>query len=841
MTTLKHMMLVIGLVALPVSAEPVLWEQNFEDGKADGWSSYTHALEHDRALTPSARTTHGGSRYALAVENGTARVRLRKSLGSEQIAWPGADDTFLSFSYHCQANASDQDEVIVSVTGRDGEEQFGRNVTFPVRTGLNRWHTVTLPMAAFGRSDSGTALIDSISISYFRPRADDHVLVIDDVRIARGLAAPPVLIEPGSLRAMPRTISPNGDGFDDAVSIHGEWLAPSRWTVRIVDAAGETVREIDGDGPLRATWDAKDSNGGLVTAGTYDIELRSVHAVAGHAGRIERSRVVVVDATPAPSGSGVGAWSVGAPYGVDRRFAVERIVEAPAAQKLSRTPDAIHVVLGRLEAVAFPLRIAALEHDLDNVSISIADLPGLHNTILRATDIRFNAIEYERLPGGYLWEDITALPESFELKKGATRRVEGVVRAGKDLLPGRYEGQVRVGADSIEPRELSLTVDVVDRVNHRPWWQGDPLRIMLCKYQIMPRPEFFEHSEKGYRLISAAGFNMMIPYTAYKRHEMYSTRAEKYGMKSIARSWILCVGSPDTKPPRFLIANGTELPIHCPYSEERWGTRDVEPDPSTPLPQVKILANAKYYARMSLEYPVVGMVVDFELYEVGRPRPVPMYTYCYCDRCIERFRQFARIDIPELAPAERQPWLKRRDLLTRYRRYEDDELKRYARMMREVVHEINPKMTFFIFPWEGHFPELVGRELGTQRVPVLLGTEHTYGQGGYHDFIADEDAALRRNRGICLEHLRELKMADVPCVYLPGVMPGYHAWRHGEIPSFCERNATTVARHADGYWVFFQRTGETWDKKKMHDHGYQEYLDAFGRANRRIVAGTYDR
>ena len=125
---------------------------------------------------------------------------------------------------------------------------------------------------------------------------------------------------------------------------------------------------------------------------------------------------------------------------------------------------------------------------------------------------------------------------------------------------------------------------------------------------------------------------------------------------------------------------------------------------------------------------------------------------------------------------------------------------------------------------------MVARQLWTERAPVILGTEHTYGQGGYHTFIEDESAALKRNTNICLTQLREAKMAGMHFVYLPGVMPAYHSWHSGEIPSFCTKNALTVSRYSDGYWVFFQRTGED---------SVADFMECFRAANERIDDGSY--
>jgi hypothetical protein len=845
--------LVATLAPPPLFAdETTLWSQNFDDATAEGWKYHTHALESRSDMTFTARTTHEGSPHALLGEGGVARVTLRKNLSEAGLSWPIARDTFLTFSYYCRADRSAEDEVVVSIAGADeasGEgnddgKRFGGSLSIPVRTELNRWRTVTVPLSAFGAVHLGKPLNHSISFAWFRPAADDYAFVLDDVRVTKGTTRSPLLIEPASLRAVPATISPNGDGYDDEVTLRATMLCDAQWEIRIADATGSVVRQFDSKGPrLEQTWDATDADGHTVAPGKYHVDVRPTHPPTGARGRPARSQVMVVAATAAGAGAeDYGVWSVGPlrrPDSAGRRFAIARMITEPPALKLNQPADEIEIELSRNETVGFTLQMSARTRDLANVSIEVDDLVGEHKTRLTSGNIRFNAINYEARPGGYLWMDSVVLPPSFALNKGEARHIEGVVFAPKDLLPGPYEGKIRINVEGSATTQLTLKLKVGEGVTRRSWWQRGPLKIMLAKYQVMPRPEFFENSEKGYQQIADAGFNVMIPYTAYRRHELYSSRAQKYGLTSIARSWILCVGNPETKEPRFVIANGTELPVLCPYSDDRWGTRDVEGDPKMPLHHVKLIGNAKYFARMSLDYPIVAMVIDFELYEVGRPRPSPVYTYCYCNHCMAKFRRFHGVDVPALEPAERYPWLRQRGLLVRYKRFEDDELRRYARMLREEVHKINPQMMFFIFPWEGHFPGLVARELGTEQVPVILGTEHTYGQGGYNEFIEDETAALARNRQICLDQLKQLKMAGIHCLYLPGVMPGYHAWKGGEIPDFCEKNAVTMARYGDGYWVFFQRTGETWQEQRQHDHGVGEYMGAFKRANERIDLGAY--
>lgn len=827
----------------------VLWHEDFEGGGVEGWRYTTSALESSGDVALVATPIREGSGLALLGEGGVARVALTKRLDEADLSFDVDETTYLTVSFFCRASRSAEDEVVIEVggtlidaAGSEKEETtpvYG-SITLPVRTALNRWRTVTVPLVALVDAEMSWRLNRHIQLRYLRPVADDYALIVDDVMVTGGTAEMPCLVESGTLRSDPPRISPNGDGSRDSTRVTAAFVENLRWNMAVRSREGALVCIRSGTGKkLDQAWDGRDEAGQLVGPGRYIIEIGPTRRADGVAGVSARTTVQVVAEPPEEVMPVLNLRSVGVPVRVDRRMAADRMLRAPRRHQVNPQAEAIEIVMPRNAAVGVGLELTAGQGDIDTVSVGVTELVGAHNLSLGVDRLRVNHVTYETVSGGYLWEDIRRVAPSFALRRGHAMRLEVVVNVPQEMLAGVYEGTIEVAAPGTDGARIGLRVEVEPDVAQKPWWQYGPVKVMLAKYQVMPRPEFFEQSEKGYEKIANAGFNIMVPYTAYARHELYSSRAAKYGLQAIARSWILCVGNPETPEPRFVIGNGTQLPVLCPYSDQRWGNVDTEADITTPIHLIKLIGNAKYFARMSLDYPLVGMVIDFELYEVGRPRPSPVYTYCYCDHCIAKFREHSGAEIPSLDSGQRYTWLREQGLLADYKRYEDDELRRYARMMREAVHAINPNMMFFLFPWEGHFAEVVAKELGTAEVPIILGTEHTYGQGSYGHYISDQDESLARNRGICLDQLKHARMAEIDHLYLAGIMPGQHAWEGGDTPDFCEKNAVTLARYGDGYWVFFQRTGQTWQEKRFHDHTVDDYLNAFQRANDRIDAGTY--
>ncbi len=97
--------------------------------------------------------------------------------------------------------------------------------------------------------------------------------------------------EPHDLYASPDYISPNGDGVQDAWTVHYRVLAPVHLTFRIFDETGAVVRTLERDhsvpgSELDLAWDGRDDRGLTVPDGLYRLTVQGYEFF------------VVVDTTP---------------------------------------------------------------------------------------------------------------------------------------------------------------------------------------------------------------------------------------------------------------------------------------------------------------------------------------------------------------------------------------------------------------------------------------------------------------------------------------------------------------------------------------------------------------
>jgi spore germination protein YaaH/flagellar hook assembly protein FlgD len=92
----------------------------------------------------------------------------------------------------------------------------------------------------------------------------------------------PTLVSMGSDRTL---LSPNGDGRRDAVTLDLVSKGATHWTVRIVDAAGATVRAASGRGrSLHFVWAGTADGGRVVPDGTYRASLLAFDDAGNAAG-----------------------------------------------------------------------------------------------------------------------------------------------------------------------------------------------------------------------------------------------------------------------------------------------------------------------------------------------------------------------------------------------------------------------------------------------------------------------------------------------------------------------------------------------------------------------------
>lgn len=105
---------------------------------------------------------------------------------------------------------------------------------------------------------------------------------------------PPVLT---ALSVTPESISPNEDGVNEQVHFQGSFSELVTWQIQLRNAAGQSVRTLEGTGQtLESYWDGKNANGAKLADGVYTYVLSYLDQV-GHAGT-EESGQVTVDTVP---------------------------------------------------------------------------------------------------------------------------------------------------------------------------------------------------------------------------------------------------------------------------------------------------------------------------------------------------------------------------------------------------------------------------------------------------------------------------------------------------------------------------------------------------------------
>ncbi len=99
------------------------------------------------------------------------------------------------------------------------------------------------------------------------------------------------------------SISPNGDGVNDKVTIGFTVSQQATWTVEIRDDAGKPVRQIGGEGTVvELTWGGRDDNGDALPDGVYSLQADATSA-AGEA-RSATANVRLDTVPPKVEGSG---------------------------------------------------------------------------------------------------------------------------------------------------------------------------------------------------------------------------------------------------------------------------------------------------------------------------------------------------------------------------------------------------------------------------------------------------------------------------------------------------------------------------------------------------------
>ena len=257
--------------------------------------------------------------------------------------------------------------------------------------------------------------------------------------------------------------------------------------------------------------------------------------------------------------------------------------------------------------------------------------------------------------------------------------------------------------------------------------------------------------------------------------------------------------------------NGKTHRFPCPVDDDYW--------------QNGILPWYTKLAELSKDTPLAGFGLDFEVY---LSKHLNTFAYCFCNKCIDRFRTNTDSNVPDMPAAERYPWLRDNELLGSYRRSWDDVLLTHCRALRAAVDSVNPDLYFWIIPWDDiPFLAVWAKGVTSDRAPVVLTTEGTYGQAARR--LGDDDLGIRANVNYAVAEMASLKSAAFPHRYVPATA-GF--WGSGE---FQGRSATAMSRITDGYWHF-----ENAYKKRKPGWQRDDYYSAYAHANVEILFGTYN-
>ena len=343
---------------------------------------------------------------------------------------------------------------------------------------------------------------------------------------------------------------------------------------------------------------------------------------------------------------------------------------------------------------------------------------------------------------------------------------------------------------------------------------SDKYRVLVDK--VISKANGWVFTKEHMREIREAGFNVVCPRRGGydpARSRKQALMAQEEGLYFVA--WIRGSLEADGNV-KMVWQDGKEQNICSPNSDKLW-------DMITRL----IVEHAK----ISADVPAfIGTFLDYENYAPDKPSVSPhnCYELSYDQKILREFAAAQKIEMPTLAPAERYPWLARKELHARFRQFQIQSWRARARKLRQQVDSINPRFQFILYPAPGTLlmTEALYPEWGTREAPVVLADPYTYQRPS--EFMA-EAPALALNRITLLRGMASLRPRGVRHQYLGGIDP----IAPSADPEFCGKNASMLAHLSDGYWVFYEGP-----KYTAKDHG--AYFEWFRRANKEIAQGIFE-
>ena len=372
------------------------------------------------------------------------------------------------------------------------------------------------------------------------------------------------------------------------------------------------------------------------------------------------------------------------------------------------------------------------------------------------------------------------------------------------------------------------------------------------KYRIMVDKVYCDENgilnDDGFQKIADMGFNVVVPrwhggdISAIERnaglaqkHGLYymgwlrGSVPASYDHRNIYGTPMTSTREENTKkygePIKYVLKSGHTFDLLSPNSDELW----------------KILGGyILNYAKLSKDLPIIGVLLDFEVYARPLPKEWPghLYALSYDDKIMQEFAMVKELDFPNLNPSERANYLESKGLDKAFADFQINSWRKRLKKLRREIDDINPKFQIACYPsyYTLFVQEAVWKELGTEKAPLLSCEHYTYARGfprkdkvKEYWRISDElgvrlNVDFLRNRNNMYESLK------VPFKTLGGIDP---ICPGGEDPQFQAMSMVAMSEFADGYWIFYEGV-------KAGSPQANAFESWFNLANEAISSGSFD-
>ena len=392
-------------------------------------------------------------------------------------------------------------------------------------------------------------------------------------------------------------------------------------------------------------------------------------------------------------------------------------------------------------------------------------------------------------------------------------------------------------ADTDEPQPEYMKALMARRKN---LGRTEKFRIMVDKVLTHPgpgEPAWREMSDEIVQAYAQEGFNVIVPRVGGDnpaRVRAMAHRAAKHGVFTLA--WLagtlhLYEKGERWDKQRMIWKSGGRQDVYSPNMDRFWD---------------RLAQQVLRCAEISVEEPaIIGVFLDHENYwetdpPSAEPKEKTLFGLSYDAKILGEFAAARKIELPDLQPAERYPWLVEHGLHDAFSEFQINSWRARCRKLRQQVDAINPAFQFVCYPTPMeslYLREAACQEWGTEKAPYIVADWKTYGRP--QPRVLPQDQGLAVLRGRLTSKMQAMSAHKVPHQYISGIDPMLGGYTPGSIPAltntdpeFCGRNAVMISQTCNGYWVFYEGP-----RRGRPDHA--AYLKWFGRANRAIVAGDY--